>query len=63
MRQKPNHTAMMVVALMAIVSILLSACTPAATTVAPTPTSPAKKLAVGIVLPTKDEPRWLQDEA
>ena len=26
------------------------------------PAKPASKLAVGIVLPTKDEPRWVQDE-
>ncbi len=32
-------------------------------TAAPQPTAPpAAKLAVGIVLPTKDEPRWIQDE-
>jgi putative multiple sugar transport system substrate-binding protein len=43
-----------------VASLLLSACGGAATTAAPTP---ATKLAVGIVLPTKDEPRWLQDEA
>ncbi|MBI5825994.1 MAG: substrate-binding domain-containing protein, partial [Chloroflexi bacterium] len=34
----------------------LSACGPAATE------ESANKLAVGIVLPTKDEPRWVQDE-
>lgn len=43
-----------------VASLLLSACGGAATTAAPTA---ATKLAVGIVLPTKDEPRWLQDEA
>jgi len=43
-----------------VASMLLSACGGAATTAAPTA---AAKLAVGIVLPTKDEPRWLQDEA
>jgi len=42
-------------------SVVLSACGGAAT---PAPTEPAgTELAVGIVLPTKDEPRWLQDEA
>ena len=37
---------------------------PAATTAAPAATAavPAGKLAVGIVLPTKDEPRWIQDQ-
>ena len=52
--------------------MLLAACTPAATvapTLAPAATSapaataaPQSKLAVGIVLPTKDEPRWIQDQ-
>src|SRR3989304_2214460 len=37
--------------------MVLSACGPAATE-APT----GSKLAVGVVLPTKDEPRWIQDE-
>src|SRR3970040_2713398 len=43
----------------------LSACGPAATSAPtqPAATQPAEsKLAVGIVLPTKDEPRWIQDE-
>ncbi len=44
-----------------VASLLLSACGGAATTAAPT--AAGTKLAVGIVLPTKDEPRWLQDEA
>jgi putative multiple sugar transport system substrate-binding protein len=44
-----------------VASLLLSACGGAATTAAPT--QAGTKLAVGIVLPTKDEPRWLQDEA
>ena len=55
-----------VLSLFAISALTLAACGPAATTAAPTtvPTQPpASKLAVGIVLPTKDEPRWLQDEA
>src|SRR5499426_447613 len=45
-------------AILVIVMMILSACggTPAATE------APAAKLAVGIVLPTKDEPRWIQDE-
>jgi putative multiple sugar transport system substrate-binding protein len=43
-----------------VASLLLSACggTKTPETVAP----PETKLAVGIVLPTKDEPRWIQDE-
>jgi putative multiple sugar transport system substrate-binding protein len=45
---------------LAVAALLLSAC-PAPT--APTaPAAPAEQLAVGIVLPTKSEPRWLQDE-
>ncbi len=45
------------VVLMLVLAFVLTACTPRST---PTPTT---TLAVGIVLPTKDEPRWLQDEA
>ncbi len=37
--------------------MVLSACGPSAND------APSTKLAVGIVLPTKDEPRWVQDEA
>ncbi len=44
--------------ILVIAMMILSACGPAATE-EPTGT----ELAVGIVLPTKDEPRWLQDEA
>ncbi len=47
-----------------IASMVLSACT-TTTTEVPEETEPAQtgdKLAVGIVLPTKDEPRWIQDE-
>jgi putative multiple sugar transport system substrate-binding protein len=36
---------------------------PAATTAAATTAPAASQFAVGIVLPTKDEPRWLQDQA
>ena len=46
-----------------VVAILLTACaTP--TTEAPkaTAAAPTSKLSVGIVLPTKDEPRWIQDQ-
>jgi ABC-type xylose transport system substrate-binding protein len=46
-------------AILVIAATLLSACTPAAT---PTEESSGAALAVGIVLPTKDEPRWIQDE-
>ena len=48
-------------ALLVIAATVLSACAPqAAATEAP---AAGEKLAVGIVLPTKDEPRWIQDEA
>ena len=42
-------------AVLMIAATVLSAC-------GPKPTEVATKLAVGIVLPTKDEPRWIQDE-
>ena len=47
-----------VMAILVIASTILSACGPAATEEA----QPSNKLSVGIVLPTKDEPRWIQDE-
>jgi putative multiple sugar transport system substrate-binding protein len=61
---------MILVALLAAMSMVLSACAPTATqapateaTEAPAAAEPeGGKLAVGIVLPTKDEPRWIQDE-
>ncbi|NMC01258.1 MAG: sugar ABC transporter substrate-binding protein, partial [Chloroflexi bacterium] len=44
------------VVLVIVASMLLSAC-------GGTPTEQAgEALSVGIVLPTKDEPRWIQDE-
>ena len=46
-------------ALLMVATTVLAACGPAAT--ATTEVSDSK-LAVGIVLPTKDEPRWIQDE-
>src|SRR5512136_1805629 len=42
--------------ILVVLSMLLSACGKAA------PTTTGGKLAVGVVLPTKDEPRWIQDE-
>ncbi|GAP08130.1 monosaccharide ABC transporter substrate-binding protein, CUT2 family [Anaerolinea thermolimosa] len=51
------------VAILVIAATLLAACQPAATQQAATqPAASGEKLAVGIVLPTKDEPRWIQDE-
>jgi len=51
-----------VLALVMVLSFLLVACAPAATT-APQATQPSATMSVGIVLPTKSEPRWLQDQA
>jgi putative multiple sugar transport system substrate-binding protein len=51
-------------AVFVLAATILSACGSAAPAPAPAETEkPAEtKLAVGIVLPTKDEPRWIQDE-
>ena len=49
------------VAVLVLVATILSSCKPAATPETPEEVEEAK-LAVGIVLPTKDEPRWIQDE-
>ncbi|HNT23142.1 MAG TPA: sugar ABC transporter substrate-binding protein [Anaerolineales bacterium] len=71
-----KNTLSVLVAILFIATTLLSACTtPAATTPAPVvvatdvpaaatdvPVAPVTGK-VGIVLPTKDEPRWIQDEA
>ncbi len=51
------------IALVVIAATVLSACgTPAAPTEVPQATQPSAKISVGVVLPTKDEPRWIQDE-
>ena len=54
-----KHPLFVLLSILLVVGSILSSCsTPAAT-----PTLvPEAKLAVGIVLPTKDEPRWIQDE-
>ena len=50
--------------LLMIVSMLLVSCGPADEEPTETEEPPAsEELAVGIVLPTKDEPRWIQDQA
>ncbi len=58
-----KHSLYVLVAFLFIAATVLSACGGAATQ-APEATKAAEgsKLAVGIVLPTKDEPRWIQDE-
>jgi len=53
--------------LLMILSMVLVACGPKETEVTEEPAveepaEPAAELAVGIVLPTKDEPRWIQDQ-
>jgi putative multiple sugar transport system substrate-binding protein len=62
MCKRSSFSALMAILLVA--AAILPACAKAPTTVPQaTPTAQAAgKLAVGIVLPTKDEPRWLQDE-
>ncbi len=47
--------------LLIVVSVLLASCAPADE--GTEETEAATDLAVGIVLPTKDEPRWIQDQA
>jgi len=62
-----------ILSVLMLLSILVAGCAPAATTAAPTTaaqntsapaatTAPSSSLAVGIVLPTKSEPRWIQDQ-
>lgn len=63
MSQKNFRSMLVFIALLVFAGVLLVACSPAA----PAPEGAAEpaadgKLAVGIVLPTKDEPRWIQDE-
>ena len=51
------------ISLALIVLAIAVACAPApAPTAAPPTAAPAAKFSVGIVLPTKDEPRWIQDQ-
>ena len=73
MSHKPYRVVTMIVTILALASMVLSACTPAAPTATTAPQQPqepaateppaaGEELAVGIVLPTRDEPRWIQDE-
>lgn len=67
MFQKKNSLYTLI-SLLIVAATILSACGTAATqtqvaaTSVPATNPPASQLAVGIVLPTKDEPRWIQDE-
>ncbi len=51
-----------IVSVVLLASMMLAACAPAAPAAPAEPAPEESKLAVGIVLPTKDEPRWVQDE-
>ncbi|MCK6540991.1 MAG: substrate-binding domain-containing protein, partial [Anaerolineales bacterium] len=55
-----NKTLYSVMAVFFIAAMMLSACGGGATTATEQPAGTT--LEVGIVLPTKDEPRWIQDE-
>jgi len=52
----------LLVTILFVASMLLAACIPATTSDPAASAAPQSKLAVGIVLPTKDEPRWIQDQ-
>ncbi len=52
----------MLLSILIISSFALAACGGEATPTETTTTGGGETLAVGIVLPTKDEPRWIQDE-
>jgi putative multiple sugar transport system substrate-binding protein len=54
-----NKKIFLVLSVLVIASLALTACGGTKATATP---APQAKLAVGIVLPTKDEPRWVQDE-
>ncbi|NLI44227.1 MAG: sugar ABC transporter substrate-binding protein, partial [Chloroflexi bacterium] len=57
---KARRFVWLVVSIVLAASLALAGCaTQQAATEAP---AAGEKLAVGIVLPTKDEPRWIQDE-
>src|SRR3990172_11439963 len=50
------------IAVLLITTTILSACGGGAASPAPEATEPAASGSVGIVLPTREEPRWIQDE-
>lgn len=57
-----NKSLYILAAVLFIAASLLTACQPTAATTEATEAETGEKLAVGIVLPTRDEPRWIQDE-
>ncbi|MBX3014571.1 MAG: sugar-binding protein [Caldilineaceae bacterium] len=62
---KKKSLSMLLMAALMVAAMLLAACTPTTSTGVPASDSQANtdsSLAVGVVLPTKDEPRWIQDE-
>jgi putative multiple sugar transport system substrate-binding protein len=62
---KMKHKIFVLISLLMVAAMVLGACTPAEPTEEAGPDTPAEggdELAVGIVLPTKDEPRWIQDQ-
>ena len=64
MFQKNIRPLLVVLALLVFAGLALSACAPAADEAAPAEESAGEMAGkVGIVLPTKDEPRWIQDQA
>ncbi len=67
MSKQHFRSLLLLIALLALAGLALTACGPKATEEAMAPDEAApvadERLAVGIVLPTKDEPRWIQDEA
>jgi putative multiple sugar transport system substrate-binding protein len=73
LEEKMSKKLFSLISLIMVFSMVLAGCSPAATatpaadtpaTEAPTVEAPAVEVGgkVGIVLPTKDEPRWIQDE-
>jgi putative multiple sugar transport system substrate-binding protein len=61
MRKKLTRSFGTLIYVFAIGSILLAACSPTTAT-NPTTTGSSTTIALGVVLPTKDEPRWIQDQ-
>src|SRR3990172_4668452 len=58
-----NKRVLTLITILALLSNLLVACGGGAPAAEPTAApAPAGKVPVGVVLPTKDEPRWIQDQ-